>query len=397
MNNRYIASLALGAVLTLAAGLLVRHELQVPEAAPPLVAAPTGVAAFQELSQEAQARRMSAFFSDRAAAFATLVQYVPASGASGLRWGAGDTLITTLPNRPVVVLRAPRRDTTRAPLLVPSDSMRGEWAVIVARRSDGGMVSAVSVVGGRLTTTCGGQPVREYVITTPSHDAFAGGALFDLSGRAVGMVIRCGSRLAALPAGEIARLLAATDSLGVTVHQRFGFTARAMDDATRRYFGADSGRLVVAVVDGTPAARAGWQPGDIIVQIDGARLGDMNAGVLDSLADSTGHSVTLRRNGSLRSTRLSVDSPDSSTRGGLGVRLGGASSLPGIAIDAVNAKSVADSAGVRAGDRLVRVGAVAVSSATVARRLLDRRSNADSVTFLVFRRDSETYGILVRR
>jgi S1-C subfamily serine protease len=396
VNRRYIASLAIGAVLTLVVGLFVRRELVVPATTPPLVVPPTQTAAFQEMSQEAQMRRMSAFFSDRAADFAALVQYVPASDASGLRWGAGDTLITTLPNRPVVALRAGRADTTRAPLLVPSDSMRGQWAVIVARRRDGGVVSAVSLVGGRVSTTCGGQLVSEYVITAPSHDGFAGAALFDLAGRAIGMVIRCGRRLAALPAAEILRLLSAADALGSRVHERFGFTVQPLDDAARRYFRADSGQLVVAVVDGAPAARAGWQPGDVIVEIDGASVGAADAGRLDALADSATHTVLIRRNGSLRSTRLSAEPPNQSD-GGFGVRLGGARAVPGVAIGAVSAGSAADSAGLEAGDRLVRVGSVTVSSAQVAQRLLDQLARADTPTFLIFRRDSVTHGVLVRR
>jgi hypothetical protein len=268
VTNRYIATLALAAVLTLAAGMLVRRQLHPVDSPPPLVVAPTETAALQQLSQEGQARRLSAFFSDRAADVAALVEYVPASGASGLRWRSGDSLITTFPQRPVAVVRVSPRDSARTPLLAPSDSMRGEWALIVARRRDGGVVSAVGVVGGRLTTMCGRQVVSEYVIGVPFHDGLAGAALFDLSGRVVGIVARCGWRLIALPAGEMMRVLAAGDSLGAELQARLGVVTRPLDADTRRYFQTDSGLLVVEVADASPGSRAGLQPGDVLVRLD---------------------------------------------------------------------------------------------------------------------------------
>jgi S1-C subfamily serine protease len=395
MNRRYIASLAVGAVVTLAAGLFVRHKLDSTAAPPAAAVPPTETAALQELSQESQARRMSALFRDRAADVAPLVEYISASQASGLRWGGGDTMVTTLPSSPVVALRAIRADTSRAPVVATTDSVRGEWTLIVARRPDGGIVSTVGVIGGRLPSKCGDQTVSEYVVGVPSHDGFAGAAMFDLAGRVVGLIARCGTRLAALPATEVSRLLAGARSLGSELERRFGFSARPLDDAARRYFRTDSGLLVVAVADDTPAARAGWEPGDVIVDVDGAPLG--NAAIFDTLAPDTSHAVTIRRNGTSRSTRLSPGAIGPSDHGVLGISLANPRTLPGVVIGEVQRGSIADSAGLESGDRLVRVGSVAVSSPAVARRLLGRIAASDSTTFLVFRRDSVTRGILLPR
>ena len=396
MNRRYVASLAIGAVVTLAAGLLVRRKLDSMAAPVVVVAPPTETAALQELSQESQARRMSALFRDRAADVAPLVEYVPGSDASGFRWRTGDTLITSLPSRPVVALRVPRGDTTRVPVIATSDSMRGEWTLIVARGPDGGTVSTVGVVGGRFTSTCGDRVVREYVIGMPSHDGFAGAAMFDLAGRVVGMVARCGARLAALPVSEVLRLLASVDSSGTELQRRFGFTARPLDDVARRYFAADSGQLIVAVADATPAARAGWQPGDIIVAVDGTALGNATA-MLDTLAVDTAHVVSIRRSGQVRATQFSPTPPAARNNGMLGIGVGGSSTATGILIDQIQRGSIADSAGLRAGDRLVRVGSVAIGSTAMAQRQLGRIAASDSTTFLVFRRDSVLHGVLLHR
>jgi len=93
VNRRYIAALAVAALLTLVAGLFVRQQLQPATPAP--VAPPSEASAFQQLSEEAQARRLSSFLSERATDVAALVEYVNLANASGIRWRTGDTLITS--------------------------------------------------------------------------------------------------------------------------------------------------------------------------------------------------------------------------------------------------------------------------------------------------------------
>jgi membrane-associated protease RseP (regulator of RpoE activity) len=57
--------------------------------------------------------------------------------------------------------------------------------------------------------------------------------------------------------------------------------------------------------------------------------------------------------------------------------------------------SPAAAAGLRAGDRLLRVGTRDITSASVARRLLDQRRTGP--TFIVFERDSVVRGVLLGR
>ena len=399
MNRRYIASLAVAAILTLVAGLTIKRELQRARPSPPAVAALSEASALQQLSQEGQVRRLSTFFEGRATDVAALVEYVPASHASGLRWRNGDTLVTTFPDRPVVAVHAARGDTTRTAPTAPSDAMRGEWALIVARRRAGEVVSLASVVGGRLTTTCVDREVSEYVLGVALPDGFAGAGLFDLTGRIMGIVARCGTRLVALPATEVTRLIGDVDSLGDRLRARFGFAARPVGDAERSYFGTDSGMLVTEVAAGTPAASAGWVPGDVITRIDGAPIaGGFPQTVLDSLLAADSHTVVIRRDRRLRSTPLSrlAREPDAVARGDLGIALNSASSTAAVISD-VRPGSAAASAGLRAGDRLIRVGSTSVGSAAEARRLLDRLRINDSTVFLVFVRDSVARGVLVRR
>ena len=398
MNRRYVASLAVVAVLTLAVGLFVRHWLRPAEPAA-AVAPPSDAAAFQQLSLEGQVRRLSSFLNERATDVASLVEYVPASQASGLRWHAGDTLVTTFADRPVAMLRVPRADTTRTPLIGPSDSLRGEWALIVGRRRDGGVVSTAGVIGGQVPTTCNERAMNEFVIGVAISDGFAGAGLFDLAGRVIGMVAHCGDRLIALPANEMMRVTALY-SLGNALLGRFGVTARSLDATARSYFGADSGLLATAVSDRSPADLAGWRPGDVIVSIDGVAIDTtVPPAVLDSVAAADSHVVVIRREGMLRVTYLASSGRQARKAAdgtGLGLTIG-RPAAPGIVIDDVQPGSPADSAGLRTGDRLLRVGRVTVTTPAAGRRVLDRVRDADSLTFIIFRRDSVSRGVWLRR
>ena len=387
------------ALITLTGGWLVKRELQ-RSVVSRTVVPPTQSAALQQLSQEGQVRRLSSFLDERARAVAALVEYVPSSEASGLRWRNGDTLITTSRARPIVALSA-SGDATRSALVVASDSMRGDWALVVARRADGGFVSTAGVVGGRVPTRCDGYDIREYVLGVPLPDAFAGAGVFDLEGRVIGIVAQCGSRLAALPVGEMRKLLSDPQSLGMRLRTRFGVVVAPLDSVARSYFGADSGLLVMSVDDGGPADRAGWMPGDVIIRVDGDTLGtEIVAPEIDSIAAVDSHVVVIRRDGALRTTRLTrgTSAASRSDAGNdLGVSLGRPASTRGVAIDAVRPGSPADSAGLHAGDRLIRIGKTTITSAAAGQRLLDRRGLTDSATFVVFERDSVSRGTWLRR
>jgi S1-C subfamily serine protease len=398
VNRRYIALIAVVAFLTLAVGLIVRRELR-PHAPAAPVAPPSQATALQQLSEEAQARRLSSFLSERASDVSPLIEYVEAAKASGLRWRGGDTLVTTFPDQPVVALPVARGDTTRTPSLAPSDSLRGAWALVVARRPGGGFVSTAGILGGTITTRCADRDVREYVLGVGVPDAFAGAGLFDLSGRVVGFVARCGGRLVALPVGEVTRLMAARDSLGALLWERLGVEARPLDAAARSYFGADSGLLVTAVRHDAPADRAGLFPGDIVAQVNGVPVDTvLPSSVLGSLATADSQVLVIRRPAARRTTRLSISTSapgPAVAQTNFGIEFGRAAPA-GVEIGRVQPGSLANRAGLRPGDRVLRIGRVPVNSTVSVQRALARLDATDSAAFVVFRRDSVSRGVLLR-
>ena len=165
VSRRYIGSLAGVAVLLLAGGLLLRSRLY---PTPVDTAPPSEASSLRQLSQEGQLRRTAEYVAEQVAAMATNVQYVPATGASGL-WWTPDTLLSSMPARTIVpITRGPApgggtlpADSVRRAIVIASDSTDVGWIVVAGRDSAGQVISAQFLAGGRATTTCGSSSFRE--------------------------------------------------------------------------------------------------------------------------------------------------------------------------------------------------------------------------------------------
>ena len=399
LSRKYLASLALAAVLVLTIGVFLRDRLLRAQAAAP--APPSEGSALQQLSQEGQLRRLSEFLSERVAAVAPLVAYVPEADAAGVRWGRGDSLVTTLPALPIVAVPAPAGDTAQRLSIVTPDSARREWVLVVGRTSSGAVVSAAGILGGRTTAQCGEFQLSEYVVSAALHDGFAGAGVFDLAGRTLGLIVRCGGRAVATPMREVARVLADTGSVVTRIWGIVGLAVEPLSADARAYFGSDSGILVTAVRRGSTADAAGLRPGDLLLAIDGRAVATPRDLAQLGSSGQASHTVSRRRGDVVTTVEVTRAGSAPSSRtdslglSDLGIVVGEPVAPRGVVVSTVRTGSAAAAAGLRAGDRLVRVGTRDVTSATVARRLLDQRRTGP--TFIVFERDSVVRGALLGR
>jgi membrane-associated protease RseP (regulator of RpoE activity) len=105
--------------------------------------------------------------------------------------------------------------------------------------------------------------------------------------------------------------------------------------------------------------------------------------------------VTRRREATVASVTLSRSPLETSEReSGFGIGVTQASAPRGIAVTQVRADSPAARAGLRAGDRLVRVGETPVTSPADADRLLAEAAASRGPTLVVFDRDDGEHGVL---
>ena len=397
VNRRYIASLAAFAVVVLVVGVLVRrwlHDSETTASAPPSQAA-----AFQLLSQEGQLRRTAAYVAQRVTAAARFVEYVPAVGASGVRW-APDTVLTTDSThivRAFVGLAAARAvdgDSSARAVSMAPDSIRRDWLLVVGRSAAGGVLSATVLAGGRAPVECDGRTVESYVLGMPLDERLAGAGLFNVTGEALGMAVRCGASVLPIPASEVARLVRESGQVA-PVPSPFGMGVRD-DSVARAYLGGDSAVLVDHVRRGSAAERAGLRVGDALLTVGGAPAGSARARAIlgPSLAETL---VVTRRRGAAEARLTLSRSPLASAEAERGFGIGVSQAAPprGIEVTDVRPDSPAARAGLRAGDRLVRVGETAVTSPADADRLLAQAAASRGPTLVVFERDDGEHGVLL--
>lgn len=220
------------------------------------------------------------------------------------------------------------------------------------------------------------------------HDAAvnpgsSGGPLIDAAGGLLGMnaQIADGSRMFvgiayAIPAADLARIVAGLIDETLPPLPRLGLTARAVDRELAAALGiAATGLLVDAVEPAGLADRAGLRPGDVILAVGGTALagpGDLayaleTASAVADADEGTGSlDVTLLRDGAVLVLMTDLDAQTP----GLGLRdLSSAPArvasytLPGLGIDLddggtlreVSANSPAAFAGLEAGERVLAV------------------------------------------
>jgi serine protease Do len=400
MSRRYLASLAVAAVVVLAVGILVRDRLLRAQASAP--APPSEASVLQQLSQEGQVRRLSDYLSERVAAVAPNVVYVADVNAAGVLLGHVDSLVTTAPGHPVFAARVPAVDSLRIPSVGDADPEQREWALVVGRTADGTIVSTAGILGGRAAGRCGQALATEYVLNVSLHDSFAGAGVFDLGGRLIGTVVRCNGRNAAIPISEVRRLLTASAATEARIWDAHGIAVTPLDDSARAFFGSDSGLLVTAVRLGSPAHRASLRPGDVLLTVDTrsiASVDDLRV-LVDASRDD--HTVTRKRGRSVSDIGVALAAPQtegSSTHASTsdaGIVFEAPRSPVGLSIATVRPGSFAAAAGLRAGDRLLLVDGQVATSLSQTRRMLNgvRRT---SPSFIVFERDSVQRGVLIPR
>jgi S1-C subfamily serine protease len=262
--------------------------------------------------------------------------------------------------------------------------------LIAARQPDGTIISAVGMSGGETQVRCGDRAYQELVLTTPAGPAFVGGGAFDLEGNLAGIVGRCGNRPVVLRAADIGKALQAGTALESRLMQSFGVRVVALDSMSRRYFAVDSGALVLEVVRDSPAGEAGLRPGDVIVAVDSLPVRSIEELAALPPEPKAGQSLAVMRDG--RTTRIELTREGRPSSAPLGLDL--VSAPEGLPVARVERGSRAAQAGLRAGDRLLRVGRLEPRTVDEAQRLLGRADREP--LFLVYLRDGSERGVVLR-
>jgi len=214
----------------------------------------------------------------------------------------------------IAVLRTSSAINIQSPVIAEAEPRPGQIVLALARSWSNAVTASagiVAVVGGPLRTGRRRQISRVIRITAPMHDGFAGGALYDVSGRLTGLTTAAAIRGfgVAIPASIAWASAAKVLTAGTPRRGFIGLALQSVDlPAAQRPDGRERALLVLAITPGSPAETAGLIVGDVLVDFDGQPTESPDA-LLDLLTgDRVGRTVVARtlRGGALRDVQIGI-------------------------------------------------------------------------------------------
>ena len=273
----------------------------------------------------------------------------------------------------------------------------GEWVVAMGNPFGlGGSVTAgiVSALGRDI----GSGPYDDYIqVDAPINQGNSGGPLFTQEGKVIGIntaiLSPSGGSVGigfAIPSAMVRDVVAQLKDKGSVTRGYLGVESQKLDAsmASAMHLSGDSahGALVASVEADSPAAKAGLEPGDVIVAVNGTSVKaprDLAVAVAD-IKPGASATVTLLRDGGKRdlpvtlaslkdSKPLKTDTGSDDNAQGLGLALAPitpdvraqlelSKNVKGVVIAGIRGGSAAEQAGLRPGDVVLGVGGHNVAS-----------------------------------
>ena len=245
----------------------------------------------------------------------------------------------------------------------------------------------------------------------------SGGPLFNSKGEVIAINSQIYSRSGAfnglafsIPINMAKNIADQLKDKGEVVRGWLGVRIQGLDQTLAEGFGMENpqGALVAEVEDNSPAAKAGIESGDVILQYNGKTVS--KSADLPALVASTpiGEKVEIKllRDGKEETVKaeignlndisgdgkagassrgLSLEALDSDDREALGFR------GKGVRISGVKAGSAAEKSGLRKNDIIIAVGGKRVEDPKGAQRLLEKAGNKRPVPLLIYRNGQNLY------
>ena len=305
-------------------------------------------------------------------------------------------VVGTDPRSDLAVLKI---DATRLPTLelASEDDIKvGQWVLAIG--SPFGLdfsvtAGIVSALGRSLPTETGDNYVPFIQTDVAINPGNSGGPLFNLDGEVIGVnsqiFTRSGGSIGlsfAIPVSVVQNVVSQIQENGIVERGWLGVSIQDVDRNLADSFGLDRprGALIAQVGRDSPAERAGLQSGDVIITFDGETI-ETSADlphVVGLIAPGSRAEALVVRDGDEQMITVEVGAlaadqvarVDSGVSADgrlqlLGMRIGEAEAgaladlglSGGVVIEAVEADSPAEEAGVRAGDILTRLGSSPIS------------------------------------
>jgi len=395
-SPKYIAGLALGAAAILFVGFVLRPRKTTSDAPPP--PSQVEIQRLARLSERRALDTMTEHFSAVARDLSYRVVQVGAGTGSGILWDPGlvvtasapapestvvmdwaghlltMTRVVAGPHLPLAAYALPGESRSPATHVEAAGALAAAEWILAIWHQEGELAFAPGHYVESRPATCEELDVEEVLTSVAFSEEMAGGGLFDLDGGLVAVVLPCGERLAALSPDSVSSLIETGRGFEGQMLALYGMRAVLLDDVARGHLDLEGGALVIEVWNGYPGATSGLRPGDVIVGLGGQDVESPQDLQPLLLPPELGpRLVQVRRGQETVEVDLSPGSAATASAEDEDHGIGLEPAPAGFTIGSVSSGSCGADAGLRAGDRIVRVGDLEPRSATELRRALARR------------------------
>ena len=298
-----------------------------------------------------------------------------------------------------------------------SDKLQvGRWVVAIGspfgleQTVTAGIVSAK----GRIL---GYGPYEDFIQTDASiNPGNSGGPLLDMQGRVVGIntaIIASGQGIGfAIPINLAKGIIEQLKNSGEVTRGWLGVGIQDLTDELADYYGikGQKGVLVTQIFQGDPAEKAGIQPNDVIIEIDGQPVStgrELSGIIANTLVGKktkivflrNGEKITVRVKLTKRSDDEMIAGKNDQTTSRLGVsvtdltpeisrRFGLEDNETGVFVTEVDSGSKGDRAGIQAGDIIKEVNRKIIKNQRDYTQQLKKAKSSSSIMFLIKRRNA---------
>lgn len=332
------------------------------------------------------------------------------------------TLVGTDPKTDLAVLKVSGNNIPRGlPWGASVNARPGDSVFAVGSPFGLGNTVTAGIVSARGRNINSGQYDDFIQVDAPINQGNSGGPLFDQSGSVIGVNsaiysptggnVGIGFSIPSDMAKGIVAQLIANGSvergwLGV------GIGPVTPDIASSLNLASAKGALVNSVTDGSPASKAGVKEGDVILHYgerEIAHVQDLTRAVADTKAGTT-RDLKIMRDGRAQTLKVNIDAlkddaakpvlasatPDAVAGATLSLSdlgLGLTAGDGGVLISSVKINSPAADAGIRVGDKLVKVNQASATTPDAAKKAVDeaKKQNRNAVLLQLQREDTRFF------
>src|SRR5882724_2484615 len=184
------------------------------------------------------------------------------------------------PKTDLAVLKVEAPSPLPAAELGDSDQLRvGQWAIAIGNPFGLDRTVTVGIVSATARNRVGVATYENFIQTDASiNPGNSGGPLLNLDGKVIGIntaIVAAGQGIGfSIPINEAKSVMAQLIAKGRVVRGWLGIAIQDVNDELAASFGVREreGVLVADVMKGGPAEAAGLKPGDVIVELNGAKI-----------------------------------------------------------------------------------------------------------------------------